>query len=49
MNANNEIQGKVYSSKAFRTGEMITTSPVKGRFQSGNVVISKSGSKYYLE
>jgi len=49
MNANNEIQGKVYSSTSFRAGEMITTSPVKGRFQSGNVVITKSGSKYYLE
>jgi hypothetical protein len=48
-NANNEIQGNVYSSASFRDGEKITTSPVKGRLQSGSLVISKSGSKYWLE
>ncbi len=49
VTANNEIQGRVYSSTSFKAGEMISTSPVKGRVQSGTVVISQSGSKYYLE
>lgn len=49
VNASKEIQGRVYSSTSFKSGEMITTSPVKGHLQSGTVVISKSGSKYYLE
>ena len=49
VTAKNEIIGKVYSSAAFGVGETITTSPVKGRTKSGTVVISQSGSKYYLE
>jgi hypothetical protein len=49
VNANNEIQGKIYLSASFREGQTITTSPAKGRLESGNVVQTQSGSKYFLE
>ena len=44
------IDGQIVGSPNFDDGEGISTSPiVKGRLDSGNVVTTGSGSKYYLD
>mmetsp|Transcript_23079 Transcript_23079/g.47854 ORF Transcript_23079/g.47854 Transcript_23079/m.47854 type:complete len:136 (+) Transcript_23079:2-409(+) len=44
------IDGQIVGSPNFPDGEGITTSPiVKGRLDSGEIVVTGSGSKYYLD
>jgi hypothetical protein len=43
------ISGSIYGSKAFFDGDAVTTSAIaSGIIEKGNVVITTSGSKYYL-
>lgn len=48
-NADGSVSGSISGSPNFRDGERVTTSPiVKGRYGSGEVVTTGSGSRYYL-
>lgn len=48
-NADGSVSGSINGSPNFRDGERVTTSPiVKGRYASGEVVTTGSGSRYYL-
>jgi hypothetical protein len=49
QNPDGSISGIVSGSKAFKDGEAITTSPLKGQAVAGSVAITRSGSKYYLK
>jgi len=51
VNEDGSIEARIYDSLAFRQGMAITTSPIgnKKSISKGNVVQTKSGSKYYLE
>jgi hypothetical protein len=49
QNPDGSISGIVSGSKAFKDGEAITTSPLKGQAVSGSVAITRSGSKYFLK
>ena len=43
------ISGRISGSPNFKQGELITTSPIKsGRIESGSVVQTGSGSRYFL-
>ena len=49
QNADGSVSGNISGSPAFRDGERVTTSPiVRGRYSSGEVVTTGSGSRYYL-
>jgi len=48
-NRDGSITGFISGSNAFSAGEKVTTSPIgKGELQSGNVIQTQSGSKYFL-
>ncbi|GAX23391.1 hypothetical protein FisN_15Lh109 [Fistulifera solaris] len=48
-NADGSVTGNVSGSRNFTDGEKITTSKiVRGTFASGEIVVTGSGSKYYL-
>jgi hypothetical protein len=49
-NSDGSVTGFISGSNAFRDGERVTTSPIKrGKISNGEVVITGSGSKYFLE
>ena len=44
------MTGFITGSKAFEEGERVTTSKIEsGEFESGSVVMTSSGSKYFLK
>jgi hypothetical protein len=48
-NGDGSITGFITGSKSFRDGERVTTSPIaRGRIDSGEVVTTGSGSRYFL-
>ncbi|GAX22994.1 hypothetical protein FisN_15Hh109 [Fistulifera solaris] len=48
-NADGSVTGNVSGSRNFTDGEKITTSKIaRGNFASGEIVVTGSGSKYYL-
>jgi len=48
-NKDDSITGFITGSSAFSIGEKVTTSPIaKGKIESGNVIRTESGSKYFL-
>jgi hypothetical protein len=48
-NADGSVSGNISNSPNFRNGERVTTSPiVRGRYSSGEVVTTGSGSRYFL-
>ncbi len=49
QNADGTVTGKVSGSSKFRSGETITTSPVKRGVKSGEIITTASGSKYRLK
>jgi len=50
QNRDESITGFVSGSPAFRNGEKITTSPIgRGNVAKGEVVVTTSGSKYFLQ
>ena len=50
QNRDKSITGIISGSASFPDGEKITTSPIaKGTIDSGEVVFTKSGSKYFLQ
>lgn len=49
LNGDGSISGRISGSTNFKQGELITTSPISsGRIDSGSVVQTVSGSKYFL-
>eukprot|EP00557_Chaetoceros_sp_GSL56_P008337 CAMPEP_0176505254 /NCGR_PEP_ID=MMETSP0200_2-20121128/16395_1 /TAXON_ID=947934 /ORGANISM="Chaetoceros sp., Strain GSL56" /LENGTH=1628 /DNA_ID=CAMNT_0017904793 /DNA_START=134 /DNA_END=5020 /DNA_ORIENTATION=+ len=48
QNPDKSVTGLIYGSRAFKDGESITTSIVKGDVSGNSVVQTVSGSKYYL-
>lgn len=49
MNRDGSVSGKISGAPSFREGEQVTTSMiVNGRIESGEVVTTGSGSKYFL-
>lgn len=49
LNGDGTISGRITGSPNFKQGELITTSQIKnGRIESGSVVQTGSGSKYFL-
>jgi membrane-bound lytic murein transglycosylase len=49
LNGDGSISGRISGSPNFKSGELITTSQIqKGRIESGEVVQTGSGSRYYL-
>ena len=49
-NLDGSVSGLVSGSRSFTDGERVTTSPIKsGSLSSGEVVVTGSGSKYFLE
>ena len=49
MNRDGSVSGKISGAPSFRDGEAVTTSMiVNGRIESGEVVTTGSGSKYFL-
>eukprot|EP00986_Skeletonema_menzelii_P015256 scaffold11371_cov129-Skeletonema_menzelii.AAC.3 len=42
------ISGVISGSGEFKDGEPVTTSPIRGKAVGGTVVVTKSGSKYFL-
>lgn len=42
------ISGVISGSSAFKDGEPVTTSPIRGKAVGGKVVVTQSGSKYFL-
>ncbi len=49
MNRDGSVSGKISGSPSFREGEQVTTSMiVNGRLESGQVVTTGSGSRYFL-
>jgi hypothetical protein len=49
LNRDGSVSGRISGSPAFREGEEVTTSEiVKGRLESGEVVTTGSGSRYFL-
>lgn len=49
QNSDGTVTGKVSGSSKFRSGETITTSPVKRGAKSGEIITTASGSKYRLK
>jgi hypothetical protein len=46
----NSVTGYIKGSNQFQNGERVTTSPIfKGKIQSGEVVVTASGSRYFLK
>ena len=45
LNKDGSITGLIFGSRAFGTGESVTTSPIKGKPEDNSVVTTKSGSK----
>lgn len=43
------MSGIITGSSAFKDGEAITTSPLKGEAIAGSVAVTRSGSKYFLK
>lgn len=48
QNSDGSITGLIYGSSAFKDGESITTSMIKGEVSENSVIQTVSGSKYYL-
>ena len=49
LNGDGSISGRISGSPNFKSGELITTSQIqKGRIESGSVVQTGSGSRYFL-
>lgn len=49
LNGDGSISGRISGSPNFKNGELITTSQIqKGRIESGSVVQTGSGSRYFL-
>ena len=48
LDSDNAISGIISGSSSFDDGAPVTTSPIVGNAVSGSVVLTKSGSKYYL-
>lgn len=49
LNGDGTVSGRISGSPNFKQGELITTSPIqKGRIDSGSVVQTGSGSRYFL-
>jgi len=50
VNFDKSVSGNVSGSRGFDDGEKITTSTISsGEFKPGNVVVTETGSKYFLE
>jgi len=48
-NRDGSITGQIIGSATFKDGETVTTSPLKNKPESDTVVVSVSGSKYFLD
>ena len=48
LDSDNAISGIISGSSSFDDGAPVTTSPIVGNAVSGSVVLTKSGSKYFL-
>lgn len=49
QNSDGSITAQIAGSNNFKDGELITTSPIKTKPELGTVVVSVSGSKYFLD
>merc|ERR1711966_385053 len=49
VNRDGSITGVISGGRGFDDGAPVTTSPIKGSAQPGTTVVTKSGSRYFLE